>query len=450
MSLLRTPEFKVGFLVIAVSALIATMSMRVSEGSRPFAGESTYWFTIPDASGLIKNSAVKMAGIKIGVIEDIFLEGGRAKIKVRLSQEARITPSTRVELKSDGILGDRHIELSPGQMDEPELKGGSQIQEVVDRGNMGDLLKEVSKISRSLNDLANTLNAATMGEGDPTTPIGRIVLNVEKISQDLASVTGSNKGKVNEILDRLHSLSQNLDRQLNAQTLARVDQAIKNIEEITDKVNRGEGTLGRLINDEETIEQINTAVTNVNSFLGGADRLETSLDYHSEYLTGVNMTKSYIGVKVQPGLDRYYEIGVVDDPRGYASSVRTETTPSGGSTSIVDTTTTYRNRVKISALFAKNFDDFTVKGGIIESSGGVGFDYTLLNKRLRVSAEFFNFSDLYIRTFVRYNFMKGVYVIGGGDNLAGARGDAASAFLGAGLFITNDDLKMLASKVSFR
>lgn len=450
MNLFQTPEFKVGLLVVAVSALIAMMSVKVAEGPSLLGGDNVYWFTIPDAGGLVKNSAVKMAGIKVGLIDEIILEEGRAKIKVRLDENARITGSTKVELKSDGILGDKHVELTPGLKEEEELKSGSQIQEIVDRGNLSDVMKEVSKIAKSLNELATTLNSATKGEGDSSTPVGRIVLNIEKISKDLAEITGQNKEKIHEIITRVQNLTKNVDTYINDQTLARVDQSIRNIESITDKINRGEGTLGRLINDEETVEQLNSAITNVNNFLGGADKLETSIDFHSEYLTGVDLTKSYIGVKIQPGLDRYYEVAVIDDPRGVVKSERSESTPLGGATSTVDRTTTYKNRVKFTALFAKNFYDFTVKGGLIENSGGVGVDYHLFNRKLQLSAEFFNFSDLYIRAFARYNFMKGVYVIAGGDNLVESKNDVASGFIGAGIFITNDDLKMLASKVSFK
>jgi len=45
--------------------------------------------------------------------------------------------------------------------------------------------------------------------------------------------------------------------------------------------------------------------------------------------------------------------------------------------------------------------------------------------------------------------LKGIYLIAGGDNIAGADNKEASAFFGAGLFITNDDLKTLVSRVSF-
>lgn len=451
MNLFQTPEFKVGVMVVSVSGLIAVMSLKVAEGPGILTGgDHTYTFTVPDANGLVKNSSVRMAGIKVGVIDDIVLEGGKARVKVKLEGKARVTKSTKVELKSDGILGDKHVELTPGAIDEPELRQDEEIVDVSDRGNLADVMKEVGKIAKSLNELASTLNSATQGQGDNSTPVGRIVLNIERISKDLAEVTGENKEKINEIIQRIQNVTRNVDTYVNDQTLARVDKAVKNVEEITDKINRGEGTLGRLVNDEQTVQELNSAITNVNKFLGGADKLETSLDYHSEYLTGVKLTKSFVGVKVQPGLDRYYEIGIVDDPRGVVNSISTESGPPGGPTTTTDTTTTYKNKIKWTALFAKNFYDFTVKGGLIESSGGVGFDYFLLDHKLRLSAEFFNFNDLYIRTFIRYNLLKGVYMVAGGDNLANSSDSKASLFFGAGIFITNDDLKMLASKVSFK
>lgn len=451
MNVLQTPEFKVGIMVIIVSGLIGVMSLKVAEGPSLFSRGKDYWFTLPDAGGLVKNSAVKMAGIKIGVIDDIILEGGRAKIKVRLDGTARVTRTSKVELKADGILGDKHVELTPGAVDEAELESGSEILDKIDRGSLSDVVQEVTKIAKSLNDLAQTLNSAASGDGDPTSPVGRIILNIEKLSKDLSEMTGENKEKINEIVARVHNLTKNIDTYVNDQTLARVDQAVRNIEEITDKVNRGEGTLGRLINDEQTVQELNSAITNVNKFLGGADKLETSIDFHSEYLTGVDLTKTFIGLKIQPGLDRYYELAVVDDPRGVVRTQVDKAGPPGGApTSEVENTTVYKNKVKFTALFAKNFYDFTIKGGLIENAGGFGLDYYLFNKKLRVSAEFFDFDDIYIRAFLRYNVFKGVYLVAGGDNLAQANNDVSSAFVGAGIFITNDDLKMLASKVSFK
>jgi phospholipid/cholesterol/gamma-HCH transport system substrate-binding protein len=393
------------------------------------------------------NSAVKMAGIKMGSIRDIILEDGHARIVIAVDKNAMITPSTEVILKADGILGDKHVELIPGKPGEEELPPGSMLRTGPNKGGMDDLMVEVSKVAKSMGDFMDTLNRATK-EGNDDTRLGRILANIEDVTADLRDITGDNKEKINEIIERVRNLSKNVDTYINEESLARVDRSLKNIEEITGKINKGEGTLGRLVNDEQTVDELNSAITNVNKFLGGADKLQTSVDFHSEFMGGGG-NKSFLGLKLQPGLDRYYEVDVISDSHGV---VRNESVDANENGTQIHSTykKTYQNQFKITGLFAKNFWDFTVKGGIIENFGGVGLDYHILgSKNVTLSTEFFNFNQLQVRAFLRYNFFKGIYVMGGGDNLA-AKGDyGASAFFGAGIFITNDDLKLLASKFAF-
>lgn len=447
MGWLGSPEFKVGFLVVVVSGLIGVMALKVSEGPGLFSGQKEYSFKADSAGGLVQNSAVKMAGIKVGVIRDIILEDGRARIVVGIDRDTKITDSAHVELKSDGILGDKHVELVPGKPDDPPLTSGSEIQAGHNKGGIDDLMGEVQKVAKSMNQLMDTLNHATK-EGDTSTQLGKILGNIEKITADLRDVTGNNKGKIDEIVERVRNLSKNVDTYINEESLSRVDRSLKNIEEITSKINKGEGTLGRLINDEQTVDELNQAITSVNKFLGGADKLQTSVDFHSEFMTN-DSNKSMLGVKLQPGLDRYYELDFISDSHGVVKEESTDSVDDG----VKHTSSyrkTYKNAFKLTAIFAKNFWDLTVKGGLIENFGGVGLDYHVLgSKNLVLSSEFYNFNELQIRAFARYNFFKGVYVIGGGDNLLGKDQGKAAAFFGAGIFITNDDLKLFASKVSF-
>jgi phospholipid/cholesterol/gamma-HCH transport system substrate-binding protein len=448
MSWLGSPEFKVGFLVITVSGMIAGMAMKVANGPGMLSGKKDYFFHADSAGGLVPNSAVKMAGIKVGVIEDIVLENGHAKIVVALEKSAKLTSSAHVEVKTDGILGDKHVELIPGKDEDPELPTGSELVAASGKGGMDDIMSDVSRVTKSLNELLETLNKATK-TGDDTTSIGRIVGNIEKITADLKDVTGENKDKVREILDRIKSVAQNIDTYVNADSLAKLDHSLKNIDDITTKINKGEGTLGRLINDDQTVEELNTAITSVNNFLGGAEKMELSLDFHSEFMTS-DQNKSYLGIKIQPGLDRYYELDVISNTIGVKTQ-EVDTAVQDGVSSTVSYTKVYKNSFEITGLFAKNFYDFTLKGGIIENYGGVAVDYFPFgDHNLRLSTELYEFQALQWRLFARYNFFRGFYLLAGGDNLLSNDQRPAAAFVGAGLFITNDDLKMLATKFSFR
>ena len=351
-------------------------------------------------------------------------------------------------MKGDGILGDKHIELIPGKDEDPEVPIGAEILAGNSRGGMDDVMADISRVAKSMNELLDTLNKATK-EGDPSTTIGRIVGHIEKITADLQEVTTENKDKIRDILDRVKNISKNIDTYINEESLARVDRSLKNIEEITTKINKGEGTLGRLINDDQTVEELNQAITSVNNFLGGAEKLETSIDFHTEFMTN-DQSKSFLGVRIQPGLDRYYELDVISDTRG-VTNVENDSSVEDGVTHTQTYRKTYINQFKITGLFAKNFWDFTLKGGIIENYGGFGVDYNMFgNKNLRLSTELFEFQAMQWRAFVRYSFFHGFYVTGGGDNLLSKDQGKASAFVGAGLFLTNDDLKLLAAKMSFK
>ncbi len=220
---------------------------------------------------------------------------------------------------------------------------------------------------------------------------------------------------------------------------------MKNIDEISGRINRGEGTIGRLINDEDTVEELNTAIEGVNGFLDTAGKTQTGLDFHADYMGNLGVTKTSIGLRLQPGLDRFYYLGIVDDPAGVVETTDTKLTSAGTSTE-TNEIKTYRNKVKFNILFNKNFYDFTVKGGLIENSGGFGFDYLLYRDKLKMTVEAFEFSKLNLRAQLQYNLWKGVYFTGGVSDILN-RQSKFSTYLGAGLLLTNDDLKMMLSSL---
>lgn len=460
---LGTPEFKVGVLVVSLLVVIGGMSMKVANNPGILKGTKQIWFRIDDASGLIRGSSVKIAGINVGVIDDIRLSpDGAAQVYIEVRGDVPLSNSSLIEVRTQGILGDKNVVIVPGNPADPLLTDGAQIVNVRDRGSLDNVVTEINKITKSLGEVVDNLKDAIDEDGNTSTSLGRIVRNVEVLTRNIAEITEDNKEKFGDIVDNVHSISSSLDEIINdpgpeglkvalkqaSRSLARLDNIMKNVDEIAEKINKGEGTVGKLINDEKTVEELNTAISNVNDFLGGANKLETSIDFHSEYLASESLTKSYLGVRLTPGLDRYYELQVVDDPKGVEQRTETTTRINNGSETLQEETKVFKSKVKFSAQFAKNFFDFTVRGGLIENAGGFGIDYHMFSKKLRFSIEAFRFSDPYVRAFVRYNFLKGVYVIGGGDNVFAQDGEA-NAFFGAGIFLTNDDLKTFMSRISF-
>lgn len=464
MSWLRTPEFKVGLLVVVVGSLIAFMSMQVSEDPSYLGRSKHAWFLLKNAGGLVKNSAVRTAGIPIGIIKDISLQDGQARIDITVKSEAHLTVSAAVEVRAQGILGDQHIEIYAGVPTDPPLPDGAQILNVKDKGSLDNLVGEVSDISSSLKSVAEVLKDSISEDGTQKHILGRIVRNVEKLTGDIAEITAQNKGKVNEIVDQVHDVTSTLSDLVNDEgedgfkkswkkavaSLQRIDSVLKNVDEIAGKINRGEGTIGKLVNDETTVDGVNNTLDSIGGMLETVNRMQTGIDFHADYLSDPHLTKSEVGIRIQPGLDRYYYLGIVDDPQGVVDKQSARVTNNPGNAVISDTTTTttYYNRTEITAYFAKNFYDLTLRGGLIENTGGFGIDYLFFRKKLKLSLEVFDFGSTNFRAQAQYKLIHGFYLQGGVNDMFN-NSDRRSGYLGAGIFLTNDDVKALLSSRLF-
>jgi len=452
MNLLSTPEFKVGIFVVAVASLIGVMSMRVSESPNFLGGQKQVWFEIENAGGLIKKSPVSVAGIRVGVIEDIILRDGKAIVQMSVRPDVQITESAKVEIRANGILGDKHVEIVPGSSSDPVIGNKEQILVVEDNASIDRLVTEVSKITTSLGTIVDNIRDAT--EGDDTKPIGKIVKNLEVLTTDLSNLVHDKKSEVSELIAHLNNVTETLDRMINDpssegfqyrfnNSMARLESALGNIDEISGKINSGEGTIGRLVNDEQTVEELNTAITGVNNFLNSAEKIQTSFDYYSHVFTQGQGVRTYIGLRVQPGLDRFYEVAGVSTPDGVINRLTQINTVDGGTPVTTVQETRHDYRLRITALFGKNFYNWTIKGGMMESRGGMGVEYNFYRNKFKLSFDAFDFDTPNVRAYFRYSFFKGMYFVGGQQYMFEGGNDNATSFIGAGLYLTNDDIKAL-------
>ncbi len=458
MGFLSLAEVKVGALVVAIGSLIAFMSMQVSDDPSFLGRSKKAWFLMPNASGLVKGSAIKSAGIPVGVIRDIRLQDGQARIDVSVKSDVGLTRSATVALRANGILGDKSIEVNPGELGDPELEDGGQIVNVKTGGGIDDVMIQVADIAGSLKDVSKNLKEAISDDGTNKHILGRIVQNVEKLTSDIAQMTSENKEQIGEIVDQVHDITSTIDELVNDEsdkglkktwknTLARLDSSMKNIDEITTKINKGEGTIGKLISDEQTAEDVSSAIEGISGLVDSANKVSTGIDFNSYYLNEVKAARTAIGITIQPGLDRYYYIGLITDPAGVVETSNTKTT-SAGVTTDVDEVKTYKSKTKFTVLYGKNFFDWTLRGGLIDNTGGVGVDYSMFHQKLKASLEAFDFEKIQLRAALNYKLFYGVYLTTGYNDILKNR-DAQSAYVGAGIFLTNDDLKLLLTRSPF-
>ncbi|MFQ5328482.1 MAG: MlaD family protein [Thermodesulfobacteriota bacterium] len=490
-----TSEAKVGLFVILGILLLVYMSLKVGGVSIGKSAGYELFVRFDSVAGLDKDSSVRVAGVEVGRVKQITLDGNKAKLTLMLTKDARIGADFVAVLTTQGVLGERYLELIPGSPNAPLLEAGDTItrtQQYIDLEKfitiLGDAAADIKEVSSSLAGVfggvagERNLREIVVNLGELTRRMNRIVAaNEERIGRTLGnfetfshllkeegpevvkglrnitdefnSFIADNRGslegsirsfeqaslKLEETMDTVNRMVMNVE--------PKIDESFSRVARIADKIDRGEGTLGKLINEPETHDNFNKALTGINSTIGRIESFKTFLSYRAEYLTDIEETKSYFSLKLQPKADRYYLLEIVDDPIGTRSVETRETTTGGTTTTVREVKTT--DDLKFSAQVARRLGGLTLRGGLLESTGGVGLDYHLWDDKITFTFDAFDFDQTrnpHLKAGLRYSIAKFFFLSGGYDDFV-SKVNLESYYVGGGFTLEDDDIKYILGSV---
>ncbi|CAN5787982.1 hypothetical protein BH09MYX1_BH09MYX1_47500 [soil metagenome] len=474
-----TQAAKVGAFALVTGIAAFTVYRTVS---KDFGGSNGYVVHayLADATGLAMHSRVTIAGIPVGTVESIRLENGKARIDVRVNKDVDVWADGTLGKKSASLLGENMIVLTPGTK-EPHLKDGDEIQVLPEQGNMDDIKKDVADIAKLIKEVATQLAAslgtdqgganmrailqnladttealnktirenretikATLERIDRITaqnevPIKAITENLKAITEDVKTLTAAINGKGSGTGADIKDTIEHLDK-----SSASLESTMSHIDHVADRLDKGEGTLGRLSKDDALINEIQGVVEGVNDIVQPISRLQVIVGLRSDYNFLANTLKNYFELRLQPREDKFYMIQLINDPRGKTtfSQVDVETTNPNEPSRYRTLTTTTTDSFRFSLQIARQLGPFRGRFGIIESTGGVGLDVILFHDRLEISNDVFGFGEQAVpryRGFIAYQFVNRLWLLGGVDNVfvPGLR----DYFVGLQLRFTDDDLK---------
>ena len=435
---------------------------------------------LKDATGIAKQSRVAIAGIPVGSVKDIRLENGQARVDIQVNGDVKLHQSARLGVKSASLLGENIIVLTEG-LGEPDKKDGDVIETMPEARSVEDLKETVGRIADLVEKVAAQL-AASIGsaEGgqnmkailknlaDATEAINltvrenrtvihdtlenvnritltsgpelqKILVNVRTITEDvreLLAVQGQNgqAGELRNTVDRINRASKSLES------------ALGHIDSVAGRVDRGEGTIGRLTKDEALINEVQGVAEGVNDYVDSLRRLQAVVGLRSDYNFLANTIKSYVELRLQPREDKYYLIELINDPRGKTSFTQedVDTTNPNDPAHYRTVKTTTTDAFRFTIQFARRIGPFTGRFGIKESTGGVGLDTHLLSNRFEIVQDLFGFGEEIkprYRLFIGYEFIHRLWMIGGVDHIF--LPNRRDYFLGLQLRFTDDDLKTI-------
>ena len=472
---------KVGGFTIVLTVAAAGIYRFISQEVGDENGYTVYAL-MTDAQGVAKHSQVKMAGIPIGHIKSIKLEGGRARIDIVVDRDVPLYDDASVAKITSSLLGEYYLGLAPGTEGKRQLEDGDQIRHVIEATTTDDIMKDVSEIAADVKKVTGSL-AKSVGTPSGEEQIRETLENIAQITDNLNKIVAENRESIRNILTNVETITAKgepeVDRILENVRVAtesvrnvmakaedgktepgevrqildkvneassQLESALTNINHATERIERGEGTLGRLSKDEKLIDEVEGVAEGVNDFVGGIGRLQTIVELRSDYQFLASTVKSYLKLRLQPREDKYYLVEVISDPKGLTTieQVDVESTNPNDPLYYSEVRTVTRNEFRFSIEFAKSVGPFTGRFGIIESTGGVGLDALLLDKHFEVSQDMFGFGEVVVprwRLHMGYEFINHLWLLAGVDDiLSPVRRDY---FLGLALRYNDQDIKSI-------
>ena len=243
---LTSTQIKVGvFLVIGVFLVLISIYMFGGDKAL-FKSYTRLHAHFEQVQGLAEGSVVSLSGIVIGNVEKIEFVHEKNVLDVTLQIEpkylSRISTDSKVEVRTQGALGDKYVFIIAGNPESPKVKAGD-VLEVAQSADILGILSQRGNDTARFFDILNELYKLTHTLNKEQR-IDQILQNMAAASADLKS--GSREAR--KILE---------DQQL-VETLKRIDKIVA-------RIDRGEGTLGALINDPSIHQRLK-------ALLGASDK----------------------------------------------------------------------------------------------------------------------------------------------------------------------------------
>ena len=441
-----------------------------------------------NAAGLDVNAPVRMVGVNVGRVKGIDITQRKARVVLYIDEGRRIDREAVVSIRSQGILGDKFVGISPGSSGDyyekeeiiTHTRAGTDLDSLMDslqtagtdlsailsslrkvigteegEQSMTDILRNTRSLTANLDRLTSKLGTMTAENRED---IRAVIANIRQVSEDLrddlprltekfegaadqvSSVLSENREGVKETVEQIRR-----DAELLEETLESVRIIAKRIED-------GEGTVGKLINEDETYTSLNETLGSLNKAMKKGEQLQVLVDIHGNYLSELKGTKGYLVLDIKPTPDKFYRLEIIDDPEGARTWTDTTTavTSPPGSPPVITVTeeTQYESKLKFSLELGRRFYDTVFRLGYIESSFGFGVDRFWSDDDLRLSLDVWDMDrdvNPQVRLASSFSFLEFFHVDFGAEDLVNDDRDP-SLFIGLGLSFVDDDLKYLLAK----
>jgi len=288
-------ETKVGILT-TVSLAVLFIGYNYLRGNDVFSSEKEYYTDYNNVDGLSVSKPVVVNGYQIGRVARMqLLPNGKIRTHFRVGSEHEIPSNTVARIVSADLLGSKVIVFELGDSDSIAGNGDPILSDVQDNllKKVEPLQKKVENLVVKLDSVLSAVNTALGGEFQQNfrsslRSVSASLHNMERITRDVEELMGSEKIRLAKIMQNIESITENfknngdkisailaniedfsdgLSKTDIKATVDNANRAMLDVQAITAKIDKGEGSIGLLLNDPKLYDNLNSASQGLDSLI---------------------------------------------------------------------------------------------------------------------------------------------------------------------------------------
>lgn len=275
-----TKEVKIA-LVAILGIVVLFYGLQFLKGLDVFSSDDSYYVTFSDVSGLSASSPVYANGYRVGVVKSLnydYNPQGSIVAELGLDKQMRIPRGSRAELASD-LLGNIKINIILSDDPVNMLEKGDTITGAPEQGVMSKVGGMIPALESMLPKLDSIMASLNMLLADPalrntlhnvegmTSSLNATSAELRTLSSQLNKEMPAMMKKTNCVLDNTQQLTAQLAAIDVATMTAQVNQTLANVEQMTQKLDSNEGTLGLLMRDASLYNNLSATAASADSLL---------------------------------------------------------------------------------------------------------------------------------------------------------------------------------------
>lgn len=287
-------EVRVGILVtIALASLI--WGLNYLKGKDFFTTSKKFYAIYDNVDGLVRSNPVIMSGFRIGIIKKIDFtpdKSGKLIVTMLINNDVFVSKDAKANIYSSDFLGSKAMRLDLGN-DKNPAEDGDTLASILESSLTSKLQKEVGPVRGKVESLVVSLDSTTtmlrelfnsdtkhnlrssithlnnsLGSIDNmiNNDNGKLKLMLENLESISSNFRQHNK-EISNVIDHLSQLSDSLARTHFVSAINNADLVMAKTSLVMDKINKGEGSLGLLINDEQLYQNLDKTAKDLDELL---------------------------------------------------------------------------------------------------------------------------------------------------------------------------------------